>query len=304
MDEDEGMDIVITGATGLIGTALTARLRAGRHRVRVVSRHAGGADTIVWDPTDGRLDPDQLEGVDAVIHLAGEPIARRPWTDEQRRRLRDSRIDGTRLLVDTLGALEHPPSVLIGASAVGWYGSRGDELLDESSPPGDDELARLCLDWEAEERRAGEHGIRVVSIRTGIVLDADGGALAKQLPLFRFGLGARAGAGTQWLPWISLRDHIAAIEHLLGSELSGPVNLTGPVPVMNRTFTEAVARHLGRPTFLVLPRLLTRLPFGVGPLVDSLLFSSQRVVPAALLADGFEFRDTALDEALTEVLGR
>jgi len=298
------MEIAITGGTGFLGTALRHALDADGHRVRILSRRADGPDTIHWDPARGELDPASLRGVDAVVHLAGEGIASRPWSAAQRERLRTSRTAATRLLVDALGALPRPPSVLVGASAVGWYGDRGDEVLEETSASGDDFLADLCRAWEAEAERASALGVRTVRIRTGIVLDARGGALAKQLPAYRLGLGAQAGDGSAWIPWISLHDHVAAVRHLLGADVSGPVNLTGPAPVRNRDLTRAVGRALGRPTFLRIPRLVTRLPLGVGPLVESLLFASQRAMPAVLDRDGFAFRHETIDAALADVLAR
>ena len=298
------MDIAITGATGLLGGALTTSLRADGHRVRPISRRAGTDDTIVWDPAAGSLDERPLAGVDAVVHLAGEGIAARPWSAKQRSRLVGSRVDGTRTLVDALGRMDEPPRALVSASAIGAYGSRGSEVLTETSAPGDDFLADLCRAWEAEASRADAFGIRTALVRTGIVLDRRGGALAKQLPLFRLGLGARAGRGDQWLSWITLRDHVAAVRHLLDADVEGPVNLTAPEPVTNRTFTETVARHLHRPAFLVVPRVVRSAPFGVGPLVDNLLFASQRVRPEVLMSSGFRFRDRSIEDAVRSVLPR
>lgn len=305
------MDIVITGGTGFLGSALSRRLRARGDRVRLVSRHAGGANTIGWDPSSGRLDPKDLVGADAVVHLAGQGIAARPWNKHQRQLLLNSRVQGTRTLVRALAAMEEPPTTLVSASAIGFYGDRGDEVLDEGSSPGHDFLADLCVAWEAEAAAAADalvetvganRAIRVATVRTGIVLDSHGGALGKQLLAYRAGLGARAGRGTQWMSWISLRDHIAAMIHLLDNDLAGPFNLTAPNPVTNREFTKAVAAQLHRPTFLVIPRLATKAPLGVGPLIESLLFASQRVLPRALEASGFAFTDRIIDPALAHVL--
>lgn len=299
------MDLAITGATGFLGTALRARLEADGHRVRVVSRRRHDGDTIVWDPMAGTIDRAALQGVDGVVHLAGEGIAARPWSAAQRERLRESRTVGTATLVDALVAMDRPPRVLVSASAIGVYGDRGDEELTESSAPGDDFLADLCQAWEAAAERATAAGIRTVTIRTGIVLDRDGGALAKQLLPFRLGLGAKAGRGDQWMSWISRRDHVAAMAHLLtADDLSGPVNLVAPEPVRNRAFTKAVGRQLHRPAVLTIPRLATKAPFGVGPLVESLLFVSQRVRPTVLESSGFTFADPTVEDALAAVLPR
>lgn len=297
------MDIAITGSTGFLGSALSEHLTGLGHRVRPISRRPG-PDTIVWSPSTGQLDEGRLAGVDAVVHLAGEGIAAGRWSDAQRRRLVESRTRGTTTLVDALLRMDEPPATLVSASAIGFYGDRGDQMLDEHSGPGGDFLADLCLDWEAATAPAATAGIRTTTIRTGIVLDRRGGALGKQLPAFRLGLGARAGRGDQWMSWISLRDHVAAVTHLLDHDVAGPVNLTAPGPVTNREFTSAVARHLHRPAFLRIPHAVTRAPFGVGPLVESLLFASQRVLPEVLQGSGFSFADPMLDDALVTVLGR
>lgn len=298
------MDIAITGARGLIGTALGTSLAADGHRVRrLVRQRTGGPDAVAWDPSTGTIDAAGLEGLDAVVHLAGEGIASRPWSEAQRRRIVESREAGTTLLAGALAGLQRPPAVLVSGSAIGVYGDRGDEVLTESSPIGDDFLADVCRRWEAATAAAEAAGIRTVHIRTGIVLDAHGGALAKQLPAFKLGLGAKAGRGTQWLSWISLHDEVAAIRHLLtAADVRGPVNLTAPNPVTNAEFTEALGRALHRPTFLTLPKALRHLPFGVGPLVDSLLFTSDRVVPGVLEGAGFTFAHPDLATALPEVL--
>lgn len=297
------MDIAVTGSSGLIGTALTSSLEADGHRVIPVVRSRATDGTISWDPAAGTIDAAALEGVDAVVHLAGEGIASGPWTTEQRHRIRDSRTDGTRLLADTLAGLARPPAVLVSGSAIGYYGTRGDEVLTESSPPGDGFLPDVCVAWEAATAPASAAGIRTVQVRTGIVLDPDGGALGKQLLAFKVGLGARAGNGRQWLSWISLADEVAAIRHAIDHPtLAGPINLTAPSPVTNAEFTKAVAAALHRPAFLVIPRAARRLPFGVGPLIDSLLFDSARVRPDALVASGFEFTHRELAPALDDVL--
>lgn len=298
------MDIAITGSTGLIGRALASSLRADGHRVVPVVRSASDADAVRWDPVAGTVDAAGLDGLDAVVHLAGEGIASGPWTEAQRDRIRSSRQKGTSLLATTLAGLAHPPAVLLSGSAIGYYGDRGDKVLTEASAPGDDFLAHVCLDWEAATVPATEAGIRTVHLRTGIVLDAEGGALAKQLLPFKLGLGAKAGTGRQWMSWISLHDEVRAIRFALEHDaVAGPLNLTAPVPVTNAEFTDAVGEALHRPTFLTIPRAARRAPFGIGGLVESLLFSSARVVPDALGQAGFTFDHEDLPTALRAVLG-
>ncbi|MCU1355044.1 MAG: hypothetical protein JWM89_462 [Acidimicrobiales bacterium] len=297
------MDIAITGASGFIGNALQASLRADGHGVVAVSRSAGGGDTIRWDPATGTIDGAGLEGLDAVVHLAGEGIASGPWTAKQRRRIHDSRSQGTDLLAHTLAGLQRPPAVLLSGSAVGAYGDRGDEVLTETSARGDDFLATVCRDWEEAAAPAAAAGIRVANLRTGVVLARKGGAFGKQLPIFKLGLGGRAGDGTQWFPWIALEDDIAAIRFLLAAEISGPVNLVAPQSVTNAEFTKALGRVLHRPTVIPVPRLVRHLPLGIGDLLGSLLFTSQRVQPAALTAAGFTFARPDLDGALASIIG-
>ncbi|MCU1372663.1 MAG: NAD-dependent epimerase/dehydratase [Ilumatobacteraceae bacterium] len=298
------MDIAITGSTGFIGRALAASLRSDGHRVVPVVRSGSEPGSVRWDPTTGAIEPGGLEGLDGVVHLAGEGIASGPWTDKQRERIRASREQGTRLLARTLAGLERPPSVLISGSAIGFYGDRGDEVLTEASAPGDDFLAHVCLDWEGATAPAEEAGIRTVHIRTGIVLDAKGGALAKQLPAFKLGAGAKAGNGSQWMSWITLQDEVRAIRFALEqAAVAGPVNLTAPQPVTNAQFTDAVGEALHRPTFLTIPGFARKAPFGIGGLVESLLFSSARVTPNALQEAGFAFDHPDLGPALAAVLG-
>lgn len=299
------MDIAVTGSNGLIGTALGASLRADGHRVVPVVRSGGADDAIQWDPLAGTIDAAGLEGLDAVVHLAGAGIAAGPWTTAQRSRIHDSRSLGTTLLSNTLASLDQKPAVLVSGSAIGYYGDRGDEVLTESSAPGTDFLAGVCLDLEAPVRVASDAGTRTAVLRTGVVLDPSGGSLGKQLPAFKLGLGAKAGRGTQWLSWITLRDEVAAIRHVIDhASVTGPVNLTAPNPVTNAQFTDAVGRALHRPTFLTIPRVARHLPFGIGGLVESLLFTSARVRPTVLEQTGFEFADTELDAALGELLER
>jgi len=299
------MDIAITGSNGLIGSALAASLRADGHRVVPVVRSAGVAGSVRWDPAAGTIDADGLEGLDAVVHLAGEGIAAGPWTEAQRARIHDSRSDGTTTLCRALAGLERKPAVLVSGSAIGFYGDRGDEVLTEASSSGTDFLAQVCRDWEAPTALATEAGIRTATIRTGIVLDPKGGALGKQLLAYKLGLGAKAGRGDQWMSWITLRDEVRAIRHAIDTEaVRGPVNLVSPDPVTNAEFTDAVGRALHRPTFLTLPRALRHLPFGIGDLVGSLLFVSDRVAPGVLQATGYAFEDPQLDAALATLFPR
>ena len=294
----------MTGSGGLIGRALVRRLEEAGHRVRRVVRAGGeGADEVRWDPMAGTIDSSALAGVDAVVNLAGEGIGDHRWTEAQKRRIRDSRVVGTTVLAEALAALDPRPSVLLNASAVGYYGDRGDEVLTEDSGPGTGFLVEVVQAWEGATRAASAAGIRTACFRTGIVLSADGGALAKQLPLFRFGLGGRMGSGKQWLPWIALDDEVGAIVHLLTADAEGPVNLCAPEPVTNRTFTEVLGRVLGRPTFVPVPAFGPRLVLG-RELADDLLFSSARMLPERLRASGYSFALPDLEAALRSVLDR
>ena len=275
------MKVAITGSHGLIGGALAASLRAAGHEVEPVARSG----------------PLSLVGVDAVVNLGGEPIAAKRWNDEQKRKIRDSRIDGTRRVVEAIERDGVP--LLLSGSAIGYYGDRGDEVLTESSGPGDDFLARLCVDWEAEATAASS--ARVVLLRTGIALSPSGGALKKLLPLFKLGLGGRMGSGKQWVSWIALHDHVRAMEHLLTSSVTGPVNLTAPNPVTNAEQAKTLGEVLHRPSFLPTPAFGPKLVLG-GELASSLLSDSQRVIPQALLGDGFVFRSPTLESALRDLL--
>lgn len=298
------MDVVISGAGGLIGTALGHSLEDDGHRVIALVRPGSKQDGIHWDPDAGTIDDVALEGVDAVVHLAGEGVASHRWTEEHKRRVLDSRVKGTTLLATALAGRQRKPKVLVSGSAIGYYGDRGDQVLTESDGPGDDFLAKVAEAWEAATRPAGDAGIRTVHIRTGIVLSAEGGALQKQLQLFRLGLGGQAGSGQQWFSWITLADEVGAIRFLLDhDDVSGPVNLTAPAPCTNAEFTKALGRAVHRPTFLRIPRLVTRAPAGIGDLAESLLFSSARVQPAGLTDAGYRFLHSDLDDALAAVLG-
>lgn len=295
------MDIVISGASGLIGMALSATLREGGHRPIALVRRAPTGDEIEWDPTAGSIDAASLEGVDGVVHLAGAGINEHRWNDEYKRVLHDSRSVPTALLASTIAGLAKPPAVLVSGSAIGFYGDRADEELTEDSSPGDDFFAHVCIDWEAATTAAEQAGIRIVHIRSGIVLSTKGGALKKQLPLFKFGLGGHFGSGKQWQSWITIDDEVDAIVHLLTADVRGPVNLTTPHPVTNREFTQNLARTLRRPAFLPIPSFAPKLVLG-SELVESVLLVSQRVLPRRLEASGFVFAYPELAPALGHLL--
>jgi len=299
------MHVGITGASGLIGTALTSHLRTTGHDVTALVRQSPQAGEIGWDPSAGRLDPGDLEPLDAVVHLAGAGIGDHRWTDEYKRTLIASRIDGTTLLANAIAELgDQGPRVLLSGSAVGYYGERGDEILTEQSEPGDGFLADICRAWEASTAAASDAGRRVAHLRTGIVLSPQGGALKKMLPLFKLGAGGRFGAGDQWMSWISIDDEVRAIEHLLTADIEGPVNLTAPNPVKNHTFADTLGDVLGRPTFLPVPKFGPRLLLG-SELADALLFDGQRVQPEVLTNDqGFSFSHSDLAVALRAILDR
>jgi uncharacterized protein (TIGR01777 family) len=299
------MKVAVTGSSGLIGTALLASLRGDGHEVLPVVRGgsvSGSAGPVArWDVDRGEIDAAALEGVDAVVHLAGEGIAEKRWSDEQRRRVLESRSKGTALLAGALAGLTTKPAVLLSGSAIGFYGDRGDEVLTETSPPGTGFLTEVCLAWEAATAPAQDAGIRVAHLRTGIVLDRKGGALAKMLPLFRFGLGGKMGNGRQWWSWITLADEIGAIRFLLDHDVAGAVNLTAPAPATNAELAKAIGRAMHRPSFLPVPKLGPKLLLG-RELADALLFGSQRVEPEVLSTAGYPFRHPRLDEALAAVL--
>jgi uncharacterized protein (TIGR01777 family) len=295
------MRVAVTGSRGLIGSALVAALEAGGDEVtRVVRGHPGHAN-VAWDPAKGTIGAEGLEGVDAVVHLAGESIAAGRWTQARKDAIRRSRVDGTRLLAETLTRLEHRPRLLLSASAVGYYGSRGDEPLTEESPPGTGFLAEVCRAWEAAARPAGDAGIRVVTPRFGMVLAREGGALPRMLTPFRLGLGGVIGSGAQYVSWIALPDLVALLRFLMGADgLAGPVNAVAPRPVTNREFTKALGRVLGRPTVVPVPPFVVRLVFG--EMGEAVLLGGQRVLPARLETAGFRFRTPDLEAALTSAL--
>jgi|TARA_B110000263_G_scaffold247988_1_gene261954 uncharacterized protein (TIGR01777 family) len=294
------MDVAVTGSTGLIGSALCTALEArGDRVVRILRRDPSGRGEIHWDPADGVLDPSDLRGTDAVVHLAGAGIADRRWTPAQRNRIRESRTRGTTLLAGALAEIRDDggPSTLVSGSAIGVYGDAGDHLLDEDGPRGTGFLADVCIAWERATERAGSAGIRVAHARTGVVLSPEGGLLAKQLPLFRLGLGGRLGSGHQYLSWISLRDEVAALLWLVDREVEGPVNLVAPSPVTNAEFARSLGSALGRPARLPVPTAMPMVMFG-RDLVRELMLASTRVRPRVLEDGGFAFTDPELGPAL------
>lgn len=297
------MKIAITGATGLIGRALSSSLVADGHEVVPVVRKPSSANpnAIEWNPQAGTIEAAKFESVDGVVHLAGAGIGDRRWSDAYKREILESRTRGTELLARTLTSLDTPPSVMVSGSAIGYYGDTGDTAVDESAPAADDFLAKVCVDWEAAATPAIDAGIRVPFLRTGIVLSTDGGALAKMLPLFRFGLGGKMGSGRQWWSWISMADEVAAIRWLLEHDIHGPVNATAPNPVTNEDFTKALGSAMHRPTFAAVPSFGPKLLLG-SELADALLFTSARVLPAALSASGFTFAHPTIGDALADVL--
>lgn len=297
--------IAITGASGLIGSALCTSLRAAGHTVVPVVRSAAPGDphAVLWDPKAGTINAAGLEGLDGVVHLAGAGIGDHRWNDAYKREVLESRTKGTDLLARTLAGLTTPPPVLVSGSAIGIYGDTGDSPVDESSPHARDFLADVCVQWEAATAPAEQAGIRVAHLRTGIVLSPDGGALAKLLPLFKLGAGGRMGSGRQWWSWISMRDEISVIEWLLHNEVSGPVNATAPTPVTNAELTKTLGSVLHRPTLFPVPSFGPKLLLG-SELAQALLFTSQRVQPGVLSGHGFEFADPTLESALRAMLNR
>ena len=300
------MHVLVSGSTGLVGEALVAGLLAAGHQpVRLVrSRRPDDLPSASWDPAAGTIDDDALDGIDAVVHLAGEGIAEQRWTAEQKARILDSRVAGTTLLAERIAAADDPPGVFVSGSAIGFYGDRGDERLTEASGPGDGFLAEVVRAWEASTRAAEATSTRVVHVRTGIVLSGDGGALAPQLPFFKLGLGGRIGSGRQWWSWISIDDMVGALIWLLtADEIDGPVNLTSPNPVTNGEFTEVLGTVLRRPTLLPIPKPALWLRLG-RELTQELLYASQRVEPSVLLDGGYEFRHLEVEAALRAALDR
>ncbi len=297
------MKILVTGSTGLIGSTLVPALTSKGHGViRLVrSTPKSGAAEVRWNPEQNYIDTAGLEGLDAVVHLAGENIAEGRWTDERKRRIRDSRVNGTRLLSEALAGLAAPPKAVLSASAIGYYGDRGEEILREDSAPGTDFLAGVCREWEAAARPAAQKGMRVVNLRFGVVLSKDGGALAKMLPPFQLGAGGKFGSGKQYMSWVALDDVVGVVDYALNNEsLSGPVNVVAPHPVTNLEFTKTLGQVLSRPTLFPVPAFAARLVFG--EMADALLLGSARVEPARLKVSGYTFQYPELKSALRHLI--
>jgi hypothetical protein len=299
------LTVAVSGSSGLIGSALLERLRQDGHTVVPMVRRPAKDGEIHYDPRNGVLDPESLVGVDAVVHLAGAGIGDRRWTDRYRREILESRTLSTSLIAEAMASVASRggPRVLLSGSAIGFYGATGDEELNERSTAGDGFLADVCRAWEAATSPAEDAGVRVVHLRTGIVLSPRGGALKKLLPLFRFGLGGRMGSGRQWQSWISLNDEVGAIVFLLTADISGAVNLTAPAPVTNAEFTKVLASTLSRPALVPVPSFGPKLLLG-GELADALLFTGQRVLPERLTDAGYSFEHPTLSEALGTLLQR
>jgi uncharacterized protein len=296
------MKVLISGSSGLIGKALVASFSADGDEVfRLVRRQPANDSEIQWDPESESMDNSKLEGFDVVVNLAGESIATGKWTEQKMQKIRDSRVKGTTLLANTLNELEAKPKVLISASAIGYYGDRGNEILIEESPVGAGFLASVCREWERAASIAGKSGIRVVQMRIGVVLSRDGGALAKMLPAFQMGAGGPLGSGKQYMSWITIDDLVAAFKHAIRSEsLSGPVNTVAPNTVPNSEFTKALSKTLAKPAFLPVPDFV--LGLALGRMADELLLTSQRVEPKKLLHSEFHWQHPKLEDALKAVL--
>ncbi len=303
------MDVLVSGSTGLVGSALVPALEGQGHRVVRLTRSGGGGDGAVkWDPEAGEIESGRLGGIDAVVHLAGESIAgENPltdrWTPRRKKRIRESRTKGTRLLAETIAGLSPPPRVMVSASAIGYYGDRGDEVLREESASGSNFLAGVCREWEEAADPAREARIRVVHTRFGIVLSTKGGALAQTLPIFKLGGGGRIGSGRQWWSWVALDDVVGAITHALTTDsLEGPANVCSPEPLTNAAYTRVLGHVLGRPTVFPLPAPVARLV--LGQVADELLLASARVESAKLQKTGYQFRYPELEGAFRHLLRR
>lgn len=295
------MKIAITGASGLIGSHLSTRLRGHGHDViTLVRRPVTGPGEVQWDPSNGLLNARDLEGVDAAVHLAGAGIGDKRWNDAYKKLVLDSRVSSTRLLARVLTELDQRPSVLLAGSAIGYYGDAGDTELDERSPAGSDFLADVCHAWENAASAAADAGIRTVNLRTGLVLAGKGGMLGKQLPIYKLGAGGPLGNGRQWWSWISLADELGAIEHLLSADVAGPVNLTAPAPVRQRDFAAELGRALHRPAILPTPTLALKI--ALGEFAEAGVLASQNVLPRALEASGYTFADPTLAEGIASAL--
>ena len=297
------MRIAITGASGLIGTALSARLKSDGHEPVPVVRRAPGDNEIGWSVDERRIEDGAFDGIDAVVHLAGAGIGDHRWTDEYKQEILTSRTVGTALVAGAVNEAKNGPKVLLSGSAVGYYGTSTTETFDETSPVGSGFLPEVCEAWESSAAPAQAGGTRVAFLRTGIVLSPKGGALKKLTPLYKLGLGGKIGSGDQWQSWIHIDDEVGAIAHLLTSDVVGPVNLTAPNPIPQAGFADAMGAVLNRPTFMFTPKFAPKLVLG-GELADNLLFTGQNVVPAVLENDGFTFEHPTLDSALRDLLGK
>jgi len=291
------MKLAITGSSGFIGSSLVNYLKEQNHEVVRIVRSKPSAGDILWDPENEKIDSLALDeaNVDAIIHLAGEGIAEKKWSEAQKQRIRDSRIKGTRLISKTILELENKPSIFISSSAIGYYGSRKDEVLTEESESGDDFLSEVCREWESEAQPVAKDGITTAIIRTGHVLEASGGMLKRLILPFKLGIGGRIGSGEQYMSAIALKDHVRAITYIAENKLAGTFNLTGPNPLTNNEFTKALGKRLSRPTLLPTPLLPLKVIYGK-ELVDSLLLGSQRVVPQALTEAGFKFEYETIED--------
>lgn len=300
------MKILISGSHGLVGSALGRSLESDGHEIFALVRHApSSAAEVEWYPDRAGLALSGMEGMDAVVHLAGESIASGRWTDDKKKSIRDSRVKATTVLTEALGNLREPPKTLISASAIGYYGDRGNLILNEASAPGNDFLAGVCVEWENATASAPRKGIRLIKARFGVILSPNGGALQKMLTPFRMGLGGKVGSGQQWMSWIALDDVVGALKLILTNDaaadsLSGPVNFVAPNPVTNAEFTKTLGNVLSRPTLFPVPAFAARLIFG--EMADALLLSSQRVAPERLQQAGYEFEYPNLEEALRHAL--
>lgn len=298
------LKILVSGASGLIGSNLVPFLTTGGHTVsKLVRRKPKSGNEIFWDPEKGLINPSELEGFDAIIHLAGENIGESRWTEQKKRVFLESRTKGTKLLADAAISLKNPPEVFISASATGFYGNRGNEILNEKSRRGDLFISELCDAWEKSSHHIRKKGIRLVNARIGVVLTPSGGALSKMLPLFRLGLGGKTGKGNQFMPWISLDDVIAGIYHMiLSRDISGPVNMTSPFPVTNSELCNTVSRIIRKPAIFDVPEETLRFVFG--QMADEILISGTRAVPEKLMDSGFSFLRPDLETALRHCLGK
>ncbi len=299
------MQILVTGSSGLVGSKLIPFLMTGGHAVTRLVRSNSSSDgaTVTWDPPARTIDREALNGFDAVVHLGGENIAGKRWSDAQKARIRDSRVQGTRFLAETLAGLDAPTKTFLSASAIGYYGNRGEELLDETSPPGDGFLADVCKEWEAAADPAREKGIRTVHARFGVILSPEGGALKEMLFPFKMCAGGVMGSGKQYWSWVGIDDVVGAILHALSNEnITGPVNVVAPNPVTNRAFTKTLGKVLARPTILPMPGFLARIV--LGEMADALLLASARVLPNKLQETGYDFRFPTLEPVLRHLLGR